>query len=57
MTNLKREIFEKCRNTRVLNVSVVRAQSFVPDNKHEIRKRKQNENDTTTNEKPSDADS
>jgi hypothetical protein len=29
-----------------------------PDNKqNEIKERKQNENDTTTNEKPSDADS
>jgi hypothetical protein len=26
-------------------------------NKNEIKERKQNENDTTTNEKPSDADS
>ena len=54
-----RKVFGRCRNIRVPNVFIVGgAKVRVPiTNKNEIKERKQNENDTTTNEKPSDADS
>jgi hypothetical protein len=51
--------FEKCRNEHVTNVSVKKAATFAvqQQTKTKQEERKQNANNTTTNEKPRDADS